>query len=253
MKKLVDQAEEATKAKQIADEKAEAAEAVKTVAIAQQKEAEEKAAQAEKELQEALATKRAEIDAAYNEGMADVAEDYKLQVKQACNKGYSLGWNALAKKLDLPVDSPWRKTKAMRLPCPLPPSPSQAEEDDSEAEAEEEGEGEEEALVRKAKSPPKGDQVLDLTGDEDLDAAPKKADIGTLSSDLLLAERSVDETLAEIDAEVAADKAAEVSANKEAEVVVDKEADAMVEKDVEIIPPDPSDVPAQSTVNAEGV
>ena len=121
MKKLEDQAEEANKQKRIAEEKTEAAEAIKTVALSQQKEAEEKTAQAEKELQETLATKKAEVDAAYNEGMADVAEDYMLQVKQACNRGYSLGWNALAKELNLPVDSPWRKTKAMRLPCPLPP------------------------------------------------------------------------------------------------------------------------------------
>ena len=244
MKKLEDQAEAATKAQQIALQKVEAAEDIRKVAEAEKKEAKVKRAQAEKELREALATKKAEIDAAYTEGMADVAEDYKRQVKQACNKGYSLGWNALAKKLDLPVDSPWRKTKAMRLPCPLSPSPSQAEEEDSEAEAEEEGEGEEEALVRKAKSPPKDDQFLDLTQEED-EEVPKEANTGVLSSDLLLAEKTVEKTLAEIDAEVTADK--------ETEVVVEEDAEVVKQKDAEVVLPKPPEVSTQPSAQVEEV
>ena len=85
MKKLEDQAEAATKAQQMAEEKAESAEAIKKVAEAEKKDAEVKKAQAEKELEQALATKNAEIteadEKAYAQGMADVAEDYKLQIR----------------------------------------------------------------------------------------------------------------------------------------------------------------------------
>ncbi|XP_028115874.1 uncharacterized abhydrolase domain-containing protein DDB_G0269086-like [Camellia sinensis] len=91
MKKLEDQAEAATKAQTLAEEKAESAEAIRKVAEAEKREAEEKKAQAEKELQDALSTKDAEIKAAdekaYAQGMADVTEEYKLQVRQACNRG----------------------------------------------------------------------------------------------------------------------------------------------------------------------
>ncbi|CAL5423522.1 unnamed protein product [Camellia sinensis] len=92
---MKDQAEAATKAQTLALEKAESAEAVKKVAEAEKREAEAKKAQAEKELQQALATKEAEVkeadEKAYAQGMADVAEDYKLQVRQTCNRGFSLG------------------------------------------------------------------------------------------------------------------------------------------------------------------
>ncbi|XP_028066178.1 uncharacterized abhydrolase domain-containing protein DDB_G0269086-like [Camellia sinensis] len=85
MKKLEDQAEAATKAQTLAEEKAESAEAIRKVAEAEKKEAEDKKAQAEKELQDALSTKNAEIKAvdekAYAQGMADVTEEYKLQVR----------------------------------------------------------------------------------------------------------------------------------------------------------------------------
>ena len=93
MKKLEDQAEEAIKAQTEAEVKAEA---IRKLAESQRREAEEKMAQAEKELQEALATKKAEIkdadENAYSQGMADVTEAYEKQVKEACNKGFTLGW-----------------------------------------------------------------------------------------------------------------------------------------------------------------
>ncbi|XP_028110654.1 methyl-CpG-binding domain-containing protein 10-like [Camellia sinensis] len=83
MKKLEDQAEAATKAQSLAEEKAESAEAIKKVAEAEKKEAEDKKAQAEKEPQDALSTKDVEIKAAdekaYAQGMANVTEEYKLQ------------------------------------------------------------------------------------------------------------------------------------------------------------------------------
>ena len=232
MKKLEDQAEAATKAQTLVEEKAEAAEAIKTVAESQKKETVGRAAQAEKELHEALATKEAEIkeadEKAYAQGVADVTEDYKLQVRQACNRGFSLGWMSLIKKLDLPVDSPFRNADAIPLPFPPLPPPSQAEEEsESESEAEDEDNNDDEALVRKskdaaeAKSPPLTEQVMDLTLDEEGDEVgdvSKEAVTGQLSSDLLLAERSLDKTLAEIDAEPAAEKAAEVVPQESAEV-----------------------------------
>ncbi|XP_028073196.1 uncharacterized protein LOC114275364 [Camellia sinensis] len=95
IKTLADQAEAAIKAKDEAEEKADAAEAIKKVLKTQKKEAEEKMAEAQKELQDALGTKDAEIKAidekAYAEEVADVTTDYKSQVKQACNKGFILG------------------------------------------------------------------------------------------------------------------------------------------------------------------
>ncbi|XP_028102844.1 plectin-like [Camellia sinensis] len=82
---LEDQAEATIKAQNDAEEKAESAEAIRKVLEAQKKEAEEKMSQAQKELQDALATKEAEVKAAdekgYNEGVADVAADYEKQVK----------------------------------------------------------------------------------------------------------------------------------------------------------------------------
>ncbi|XP_028121109.1 methyl-CpG-binding domain-containing protein 10-like [Camellia sinensis] len=206
-------AEAATKAQQMAEEKTESAEAIKKVAEAEKKDAEVKKAQAEKELKQALATKNAEItevdEKAYAQGMADVAEDYKLQVMQACNRGFSLGWMSLAKKLNVPEDSPLLKAEAIPLPFPPPaPSSSQAE-DEAESEAEDEDNNEDEAL---------GDKVRE---------APREAVTGILSSDLLLAERSLDKTLTEIDAELEAEKIAEE------------------------VPPESFEVPAPPTVNVE--
>ncbi|XP_028109331.1 uncharacterized protein LOC114308042 [Camellia sinensis] len=205
IKKLKDQVEAATKAQTLAEEKAESAEAIKTIVESQKKEAEARAAQAEKELQEALATKEAEIKEAdkkaYAQGVVDVTEDYKLQVRQACNRGFSLSWMSLIKKLDLPADSPFRNADAIPLSFPPLPPPSQAEEEsESESEVEDEDNNDDEAL---------GDEVGE---------ALREAVTGQLSSDLLLAERSLDKTLAEIDAELAAEKAAEVVPQESAKV-----------------------------------
>lgn len=61
MKKLEDQTEAAIKAQTDAEKKVDSAEAIRKVAKSQKREAEEKMVQAQKELQEALATKEAEI------------------------------------------------------------------------------------------------------------------------------------------------------------------------------------------------
>ncbi|XP_028123486.1 methyl-CpG-binding domain-containing protein 10-like [Camellia sinensis] len=113
-------------------------------------------------------------------------------------------------------------------------------EDESELEADakdgDEENNDDEALVRKpkdaaeAKSPPPAEQVLDLTLDEEGDEvgeAPKEIAIGQLSSDLLLAERNLDNTLAEIDAEIEAEKVAEE------------------------VPPESSEVPVPAVANTE--
>ncbi|XP_028100002.1 uncharacterized protein LOC114299463 [Camellia sinensis] len=162
MKKLEDQAEAATKAQSLAEEKAESAEAIKKVAEAEKKEAEDKKAQVEKELQDALSTTNAEIKAAdekaYAQGMADVTEEYKLQ-----------------------------------------------EED--------------EALVRKpkdtdgAKSPPQNEQVLDLTQDKEGDEVIPKAVPDTVLADIPSEVKTIEQTLQEIDAKIAAEKEAEVVSN----------------------------------------
>ncbi|GMP87758.1 hypothetical protein CsSME_00040002 [Camellia sinensis var. sinensis] len=219
MKKLEDQAEVATKAQTLAEEKAESAEAIKKVAEAEKKEVEDKKAQAEKELQDALSTKDAEIKAAdekaYAQGMADVTEEYKLQVRQACNRGFSLGWMALAKKLNIPDDSPLRKADAIPLPFPLPP-PSSQPGGESESESEDADEEEDEALVRKpkdadeAKSPPQNEQVLDLTQVEEGDEVIPEAVLDTVPADIPSEVKTIEQTLQEIDAEIAAEKEAEL-------------------------------------------
>ena len=96
-------------------------------------------AQAEKELQEALATKEAEIkdadEKAYAQGMTDIMEAYEIQVKQACNKGFTLGWMSLLKKLNVPEDSPFKNADLIPLPLPPAPTPTLAQSDsDSESE-----------------------------------------------------------------------------------------------------------------------
>ncbi|XP_028088135.1 uncharacterized protein LOC114288741 [Camellia sinensis] len=76
MKTLIDQAEAAKKAQDEAEEKADAAEAIAKVLAAEKKETEAKIVEAQKELQDALATKEAEIKAAdgktYAKGAADI-------------------------------------------------------------------------------------------------------------------------------------------------------------------------------------
>ncbi|XP_028077495.1 radixin-like [Camellia sinensis] len=179
---------------------AEYTEAIRKVAEAEKIEAEDRKAQVEKELQEALATKDVEIkeadEKAYAQGMADVTEEYKLQ------------------KLDLLADSPFRNADAIPLPFPPPPPPSQPE-DASESEDEDGGEDEDEAetLVRKPR---------EAVGTK----SPSLNEQG--SSDVPQVNKSIDETLAEIDAEIAADKEAEVSLQETSEVQI--QPDANIEK-----------------------
>ncbi|XP_028104472.1 uncharacterized abhydrolase domain-containing protein DDB_G0269086-like [Camellia sinensis] len=213
MKKLEDQAEAAVKAQNNVEEKAEAAKAIRKVVESQKREAEERMAQAEKELQEALATKDAEIketdEKAYTQGMTDVTEAYELQVKQ---------------------DSPLRKADA--IPLPFPPAQSSSQ-DIGKSESEDGDEEEDDALVRKgkkeatvSKSLPSTEQVLDLTQDGEGDGVVKETTPEQASSDVPVAEKSIDETLAQIDAEIAAEKAAEVALSDPSEVQTQVAVDA---------------------------
>ncbi|XP_028068172.1 uncharacterized abhydrolase domain-containing protein DDB_G0269086-like [Camellia sinensis] len=205
MKKLKDQAEAATKAQQIAKEKAESVEAIRKVAEAEKEEFKSKMAQAKKELQKALATKKAEIE-------------------EADEKAYAQD------------DSPLRNAEAVPLPCPPLPPPSQAEEEsESELEAEDEDNDDGDALVRKPKdageiqSLPQDDQILDLTHEEDEEAikeAIKEATPEQASSDVPPTDDSLNQTLAEIDAEIMAEKAAEVAFQEPAEVQIQIAPDA---------------------------
>ena len=232
MKKLEDQAEAAVKAQNNTEEKAEAAEAIRKVAESQRREAEEKMAQAEKELQEALATKEAEIkdadEKAYSQGMVDVTEANEKQMNEACNKGFTLGWMSLLKKLNVPDDSPLRKADAIPLPFPPAPTPSEdVGESDAEDEAEEE---EDEALIRKskdadgAKSPLQNKQVLDLTYDEEGDEVVQEAVPDIAPADIPSEVKMVEETLQEIDAKIAAEKEAEVVSNLQIQPTVGEES-----------------------------
>ena len=55
------------------------------------------------------------------------------------------------------------------------------------------------------------EQVLDLTQDEEGEEVPEDAIAEKASADVILADKSIDETLQEIDAELAAEKAADVA------------------------------------------
>ncbi|XP_028099777.1 uncharacterized protein LOC114299268 [Camellia sinensis] len=170
MMALMDQANAAKKAQDEAEEKVGATKAILKVFEAEKKEAEAKMIKAQKELQDALATKEVEIkvtdEKAYTKGAADVKEDYKKQVRHACNKGYTLGWMVALKELAV-----------------------------NEAEFEEEAEAE------------KSEKTVDDEEDEvSKDATPEKT-----TSDAPIAEKSLDQTLKEIDAELAAEKAIEKS------------------------------------------
>ncbi|XP_028069790.1 uncharacterized protein LOC114272318 [Camellia sinensis] len=203
MKALTNRAEATKKAQDEAEEKADVAEAIAKVLAAEKKEAEAKAkmVEAQKELQEGLATKEDEIKAAdekaYAEGAADVKEDYKRQVRQTCNKGYTLGWMAALKALAIPEDSPLRNANSFVLP--FPPTPSQSK-DDSESEKE----------------------ALDEEGEVSKDASSHKT-----NSEVLIAEKSLDQTLQEIDVELeaenVADKSSQLSFGAEEQSIADAE------------------------------
>ncbi|KAF5933495.1 hypothetical protein HYC85_029666 [Camellia sinensis] len=97
---------------------------------------------------------------------------------------------SLLKKFEVPEDSPLRNADV--IPLPFPPTPSQSDD---------ESESEDETLVRKSKkatgtkSPSLNEQVLDLTQDEEGEEVPKNATPEKASSDMPLADKSLDLTL----------------------------------------------------------
>ncbi|XP_028085052.1 neurofilament medium polypeptide-like [Camellia sinensis] len=169
MKNFIEQAKVAKKAQDEAEERPGAAEAIAKVL-----EAEAKTAEAQAELVVALATKEAEIKAAdekaYAEGMADVKEDYKKQVKKPT-------------------------------------------EDEAVSEEEAEAENKEEAAGAKSLTHP---EQVDLTQDEE-DEVSKDASPEKTTSNMPIADKSIDQTLQEIDVELVAEKATEENSQKSSE------------------------------------
>ncbi|XP_028060679.1 enolase-phosphatase E1-like [Camellia sinensis] len=209
MKTLMDQAKAAKQAQEEADERVGAAEAIAKVHETEKKEADAKTTKAQVEVIAALATKDAEIKVADEktcvEGVADVREDYKKQVKQACNKGFTLGWMAALKELAIPEDSPLKDGSRLVLPFPFTLSQS---EDEAESEEEAEADKSEKAEEAGAKSPTMNEQVLDLTLDEDGEVS-KGASSQRTTFEVPIVERGIDQSLREIDVELEAEKAAE--------------------------------------------
>ncbi|XP_028108105.1 protein STRICTOSIDINE SYNTHASE-LIKE 11-like [Camellia sinensis] len=122
-------------------------------------------------------------------------------------ENYALKLQHSVQKLNVPEDSPLRKDDAIPLPFPPAQPPSQ---DVDESESEDGDEEEDEALVRKskdvAKSPLQNEQVLDLTQDEEGGEVNKYTADEKESADAILADKNLEDTLAEIDAEVTTDK-----------------------------------------------
>ena len=130
---------------------------------------------------------------------------------QAYNKGFTHGWMAALKKLDVPKDSPLKNVSD--LPLPFPPTPSQSEDD---------SESEEEAFVRKSKEAIGAKSLTpDEEGEVSKDAPPEKE-----TSDAPIADKSLDQTLQEIDAELAAERAAEMSSQLSSELQTQPAIDA---------------------------
>ncbi|XP_028092493.1 tropomyosin-2-like [Camellia sinensis] len=170
---LMDQAKDAKTAQSLAEEKAKEAKNEAEAARADLEAANAKVADMEAKLQEALANKEAEVKAAdekaFEEGQATVHDQYKQQVNLACNRGYYL-------------------------------EPEKDVEDDEVDEVDVEA-------AADAKSPTLNEQI-DLTQEEKDDLASKGVSpIPTTSeTEIYCAEKSLDKTLQEIDAELEAER-----------------------------------------------
>ncbi|XP_028108505.1 glucosidase 2 subunit beta-like [Camellia sinensis] len=177
---------------------------------------EEKAIEVEKKLAEALAIEEQEIKAAdekaYEEGKADIQDQYKKQINLAYNKGYYLIWVAALKKLSVPDNSPLRDLD--QLDVSFPHSPIQlkeeVEEEEENEKEEEENKGEDKEEAVGAKSPALNNQVLDLT--EDNDDEVSKTSSSTKKGDSSTTDKIIEETLKEIDEEITVEIEAEKTA-----------------------------------------
>ncbi|GMP33766.1 hypothetical protein CsSME_00006942 [Camellia sinensis var. sinensis] len=121
------------------------------------------------------------------------------------------------KKMSIPEDSPLRDMGQLNVP--LPPSPNQSKDAAKEVEeADEEEAGDrkeakaevtekESEAAAGAKSPTLNEQVLDLTQDEE-----NKLQKTTSESEVEIANKSLNDTLREINTEVQAKKSAQLSA-----------------------------------------
>ncbi|GMP47979.1 hypothetical protein CsSME_00015496 [Camellia sinensis var. sinensis] len=123
---------------------------------------------------------------------------------------------ATLKRLSVPKDSPLRDIS--QLEAPFPPSSVESEEvqADEEVDSEDVEEGAGKEVVIGSKSSTLNDQILDLIGDRNevsKSSLPKKTIMS--EAEVLAAERSVDQTLQEIDAKVAAEVKAKIGENNE--------------------------------------
>ncbi|THG11012.1 hypothetical protein TEA_028828 [Camellia sinensis var. sinensis] len=131
------------------------------------------------------------------------------------------------KKLSVPKDSPLCDIGDLDVPIPSSPNQSgdEAKEEESDAEeiqgkdTEAEDAEEENEVGARAKSPTLNDQVLDLTEKDDDEVSkstsPNKAEVS--KAKILAVEKSLDQTLQEIDAEVALEADSRKSQNDEAQ------------------------------------
>ncbi|XP_028105429.1 uncharacterized protein LOC114304470 [Camellia sinensis] len=207
---LMDQAKDAKAAQSLAEKKAKTANDEAKAARADLEIAKAKVTAIEAKLQEALASKEAEVkvadEKAFEEGQAAVRDQYKQQVNLACNRGYYLSWTAILNKLVVPMDSDLQDINQLQVPFPLEPKDSGDDANEDGAEDGEVDEVEEEAATN-PKSPPLNEQI-DLTQDEKDDMVSKGVfpNPTTSETEVQCAKRSLDQTLQEIDAEIAPEK-----------------------------------------------
>ncbi|XP_028097119.1 uncharacterized protein LOC114296988 [Camellia sinensis] len=205
---LFDQAKASRAAQNQAKKKAKTAEANAEATKANLEDAKAKAIELEAKLQEALDSKDAEVKAAdekaFEEGQAAVCDQYKGQDNLAYNQGYYLDWTAVLNKISVPMASLHRDINQLQVPFPL--ALKESDDDVEKDNAEEEAEDEKGAAVE-AKSPTLNEQVLDLIQDEEDEVSKSASPKRTASeAEVQTAEKSLDQTILEIDAEIEANK-----------------------------------------------
>ncbi|XP_028084029.1 uncharacterized protein LOC114285204 [Camellia sinensis] len=166
-----------------AEAKAEANKGATEAAKAEVEAVKAKAAKFKAKLNEAIKSNEEEVKAAdekaFEEGQAAICDQYKEQVNKACNR------------------------------VPFPPKPKDFGDEANEDNVEDsDADEEEKEAATDAMSPTLNEQVLDLTQDEEDDLASKGASPKptTTEAEVQCAEKSLDQTLLEINAKIAAKK-----------------------------------------------
>ncbi|XP_028103834.1 KNR4/SMI1 homolog [Camellia sinensis] len=208
---LMDKAKDAKIAQSLAEEKAKATDNEAEAAKAELAAIKAKVADLEAKLQEAIANKEAEVKAAdekaFEEGQAAVREQYREQVNLGSNRGYYFGWMAALNKMDVAMDFDLRDIS--KLQVPFPPENKEADVDDEDDDEKAEADEEDVEAATDNKSRILNEQI-DLTQDEEDDLASKGVSPTPTTSEakVCCAEKSLDETLQEIDAELEAERTA---------------------------------------------